>query len=43
MDDFEVIAEWRRTAAALTALTARYQALNHEITTRETLKWMMAP
>jgi hypothetical protein len=43
MDDFELIAEGRRIAAALAALTDRYQALNHEISTRENLKWMLAP
>jgi hypothetical protein len=43
MDDFEVIAERRRVAVALAALTDRYRALNREITTRETLKWMLAP
>jgi hypothetical protein len=43
LDDFEVIAEHRRIGAALSALTERYRALNHEISTRETLKWMMGP
>jgi hypothetical protein len=42
MDDFEVIAERRRVMAALAALTDRYRELNHEITTRETLNWMLA-
>jgi hypothetical protein len=43
MDDFEVIAERQRIAAALAALTDRYRLLNHEISTRDTLKWMLAP
>ena len=42
MDDFEVIAERQRVMATLAALTDRYRELNHEITTRETLKWMLA-
>jgi hypothetical protein len=43
MDDFEVIAERRSIAAALAALTDRYRLLNREISTRDTLKWMLAP
>ena len=43
MDDFEVIAERRRVAAALTTLSARYRALSHEASRRETLKWMLVP
>jgi hypothetical protein len=43
MDDFEVIAERRHLMTALAALTDRYRALNREISTRETLKWMLAP
>jgi hypothetical protein len=43
MDDFEVIAERRRIAEALAALTDRYRLLNREISTRDTLKWMLAP
>jgi hypothetical protein len=43
MDDFEVIAERRQVAQALAALTDRYRVLNREITTRETLKWMLVP
>ena len=43
MDDFAVIAERRSVATALAALTERYRALNHEISTRETLKWMLSP
>jgi hypothetical protein len=42
MDDFEVIAERQRVMATLAALTDRYRELNHEITTRETLRWMQA-
>ena len=42
MDDFEVVDERRRIAASLAALTDRYRVLNHEISTRETLKWMVA-
>jgi hypothetical protein len=42
MDDFEVIAERQRVMATLAALTDRYRELNHEITTRETLRWMLA-
>jgi hypothetical protein len=42
MDDFQVIAERRRIMTALAALTDQYRELNHEITTRETLKWMLA-
>jgi hypothetical protein len=43
MDDFEVIAERRRVMATLAALTDRYRQLNHEISRRETLQWMLAP
>jgi hypothetical protein len=43
MDDFAVIAERRSIAAALAALTDRYRTLNREISTRDTLKWMLAP
>ena len=42
MDDFEVIAERQRVMATLAALTDRYRELNREITTRETLRWMLA-
>jgi hypothetical protein len=42
MDDFQVIAERRRVMATLAALTDQYRALNHEITTRESLQWMLA-
>jgi len=43
MDDFEVIAERRRVAAALAALASRHRALSCEVSRRETLKWMLAP
>jgi hypothetical protein len=43
MDDFEVIAERRRIATALAALTDQYRALNHEISKRDTLRWMVEP
>ena len=43
MDDFEVIAERRRIVATLAALTDRYRDLNREISTRDSLKWMLAP
>jgi len=43
MDDFEVIAERRRVVETLAALTDRYRLLNREISTRDTLKWMLAP
>jgi hypothetical protein len=43
MDDFELIRERRDVMAALATLTDRYRALNHEMTTRETLRWIMAP
>ena len=42
LDDFQVIAERRRVMANLAALTDQYRALNQEINTRETLKWMLA-
>ena len=42
LDDFEVIAERQRVMAALAALTDHYRALNREISTRETLAWMLA-
>jgi hypothetical protein len=37
-DDFEVIAKRQRVTAALTALTDRHRALNHDINARETLQ-----
>lgn len=43
MDDFEIIAERQRIAAALPALTGRYRELNQEISKRGTLKWMLQP
>jgi hypothetical protein len=42
MDDFQVIAERQRIMTTLAALTDQYRALNQEINTRETLKWMLA-
>lgn len=42
LDDFEVVTERLRVMAALASLTSRYRALNHEMNTRETLKWMLA-
>jgi hypothetical protein len=42
MDDFQVIAERQRVMTALAALTDYYRALNHEISGRDTLKWMLA-
>lgn len=42
LDDLAVIAERQRVMAALASLTSRYRALNHEMNTRETLKWMLA-
>ena len=42
LDDFQVITERRRVMANLAALTDQYRALNQEINTRETLKWMLA-
>jgi len=42
LDDFEVIRQRRNVMAALATLTDQYRALNHEISTRQTLKWMVA-
>jgi hypothetical protein len=42
LDDFEVIRERRNIMAALATLTDQYRALNHEMSTRQTLKWMVA-
>jgi hypothetical protein len=42
MDDFEVVEERQRVMAALAGLTERYRALNREMSTRETLQWMVA-
>jgi hypothetical protein len=42
LDDFEVIRERRNVMAALATLTDQYRALNHEMSTRQTLKWMVA-
>ena len=41
LDDFQVIAERRRVARMLTALTARYRELTQEMSRRETLRWMV--
>jgi hypothetical protein len=41
LDDFQVIAERRRVAGMLTALTDRYRELNQEMNRRETLRWMV--
>ena len=43
MDDFEIIAERQRIAAALAALTERCGELNQEVSRRGTLKWMLEP
>ncbi|MFI5269723.1 MAG: hypothetical protein ACHQ7M_20285 [Chloroflexota bacterium] len=43
MDDFEVIRERQDVMTALAELTGRYKQLNHEMTRRETLRWMLAP
>jgi len=43
LDDFELIEERRKVQAALAFLTAKYKALNGEMTRRETLRWMLAP
>jgi hypothetical protein len=41
LDDFQVIAERRRIADKLAALTDRYRQLNQEMNRRETLRWML--
>jgi hypothetical protein len=41
LDDFQVIAERARVAETIAALTDRYRQLSHEMTRRETLKWMV--
>ena len=43
LDDFEVIEERRRVMDALAFLADRYRALNHEMRTRKTLQWLVAP
>ncbi len=43
LDDFEVIEERRRVMDTLTFLADRYRALNHEMTRRKTLQWLVAP
>jgi hypothetical protein len=42
LDDFDIIEERRRVKSALAALTDKYRALNQEMTSRETLRWMLA-
>ncbi|HUB38122.1 MAG TPA: hypothetical protein VMA72_04660 [Streptosporangiaceae bacterium] len=41
LDDFQVIAERRRVMEMIAALTDRYRNLNHEMTRRGTLRWMV--
>jgi uncharacterized protein YerC len=41
LDDFQVIAERRRVAEILAALTDTYRKINQEMTRRETLRWMV--
>jgi hypothetical protein len=41
LDDFQVIAERRRVAEMLAALTDRYRRLNQEMNRRVTLQWMV--
>jgi len=41
LDDFQVIAERRRVAGMIAALTDRYRTLNQEMERRETLRWML--
>ena len=43
MDDFEVTGERRKVMTALAFLAGKYQALNDEVTKRETLRWMTPP
>jgi hypothetical protein len=43
LDDFDLIEERRQVMDALAALTDRYRALNQVMTSRETLRWMVAP
>jgi hypothetical protein len=42
MDDFEVIRERQNVMAALAALADRYRRLNAEMSSRTTLRWMVA-
>ena len=42
MDDFEVIRERQDVMKALARLTDRYRRLNAEMTSRKTLRWMVA-
>ena len=41
LDDFQVIAEWRRLAKAVAALTDKYRRINQEMNRRDTLRWML--
>jgi hypothetical protein len=41
LDDFQVIAERARVAAAIAALADRYRELNHEMGRRGSLQWML--
>jgi hypothetical protein len=41
LDDFQVIAEWRRLTKAVAALTDSYRRINQEMSRRETLRWML--
>jgi hypothetical protein len=43
LDDFDLIEERRQVMDALAVLTDRYRALNQVMTSRETLRWMVAP
>jgi hypothetical protein len=43
MDDFEVIRERQNIMTALSERTNRCKRLNREMSTRETLRWMVAP
>jgi hypothetical protein len=40
LDDFEVIAERAQVSREIANLTDRYRRLCHEMTRRETLRWM---
>jgi hypothetical protein len=41
LDDFQVIAEWRRPTKAIAALTGSYRRIYKEMNRRETLRWML--
>jgi hypothetical protein len=43
LDDFQVLSERRRVMEALAFLTQEYKRLTAEMTSRETLRWMVAP